>query len=177
MAFTIPVSGEEANAWPPQDLVLLEIQVTSTEDGGTTPPPPHTWHAPVVEDMLQGGKSGLTEVVVMGPGQAILFYGRWSLGEGFSLCEAWDAMIMLSGAISWVGRQAQLNASVISPWECWHMIAQAIVEWHIKARGPGHPHSHLPALPPFSFCNQDRPQQEGRLQSMDECGEEPRHTH
>ena len=36
----------------PETLYCLEIQVSSTEDGGTTPPPPHAWQAPVVEDML-----------------------------------------------------------------------------------------------------------------------------
>ena len=36
----------------PEAWCCLEIQVTSTKDGGTKPPPPHTWQAPMVEDML-----------------------------------------------------------------------------------------------------------------------------
>ena len=60
----------------PEDQYCLEIQVILTKEGGATPPPPHAWQAPVVEDILQDGKSGLTEAVVMGPGCAILFYGR-----------------------------------------------------------------------------------------------------
>ena len=36
----------------PETQYCLEIQVISTEDGVTTPPPPHAWQAPVVEDML-----------------------------------------------------------------------------------------------------------------------------
>ena len=71
----------------PWTQYCLEIQVISTEDGETTPPPPHTWQAPVVEDMVWDGKSSLTEAVVMGPGWAVLFYGWWSLGEGLSLGE------------------------------------------------------------------------------------------
>ena len=54
----------------------LEIQVTSTKDDRVTPPPPHTWQAPIVEDMVRDGKSGLTEAIVTGPGRAILFH-RW----------------------------------------------------------------------------------------------------
>ena len=54
----------------------LEIQVISTEEGGTTPPPPHAWQVPVVEDMLQDGRSGPTEEVVTGPGGAVLSYGQ-----------------------------------------------------------------------------------------------------
>ena len=41
----------------------------------------------------------------------------------------------------------------------------------------GVPICYLPAFVPFSFCNQDRPLQEERLPSDDECVEEPRHTH
>ena len=72
----------------PGTWYCLEIQVISTEDGGTTPPPLHAWQALVVEDMVQDGTSSLTEAVVTGPGWAILFYGWQSLGEGLSLGEA-----------------------------------------------------------------------------------------
>ena len=64
----------------------------------------------------------------MGPGWAVLFYGRQSLGEGLSLGKAHDTMFMLSGALSWVGKQVQLNANVLSLWEDWQMIAQAITK-------------------------------------------------
>ena len=36
----------------PKTQYCLEIQVISTEDGGTTLPPPHAWQAPVMEEML-----------------------------------------------------------------------------------------------------------------------------
>ena len=64
---------------------------------GATPPPPHAWQVPVVENMLCDGRSGLTKANVMGPGQAVLFHGRQSLEEGLSLGEMRDAMFMLSG--------------------------------------------------------------------------------
>ena len=91
--------------WP-ETWYCLEIQATSTEDGGVMPPPWHTWQAPVVEDMVWDGKSGLTEAIVTGSGWAILFYGWQSLGEGLSMDEVWHATFMLSGTISWVGKQA-----------------------------------------------------------------------
>ena len=37
----------------------LEIWVTLTDELGDTPPPSHTWMAPVVEDMLWEGRDGL----------------------------------------------------------------------------------------------------------------------
>ena len=88
-----------------------------TKDGGATPPPSHAWQAPVVEDMLRDGKSGITEAVVMGSDWAILFYGRQFLGEELSFGKECDAMFMLSGTISLVGKQAQLNANALSLWE------------------------------------------------------------
>ena len=82
-------------------------------------------------------QAGLTEAVVTGPGWAILFYGWQSLGEGLSLGEAQDAMFTLSGAISWIGKQAQLAAKPVSLGDGQQLIAQAITEGHIEPRGPG----------------------------------------
>ena len=48
----------------------------STEELGAVPPPSHAWMASLVEDMLHDARTSLTEAVVMGPGRAILFYGR-----------------------------------------------------------------------------------------------------
>ena len=59
--------------------------MTLTKELCAVPPPPHTWTVPLVEDMLCYARTGLTEAVVMGPGRAILFYERSSLGEGLSL--------------------------------------------------------------------------------------------
>ena len=37
--------------WP-ETQYCLEIQVTSTKDGGVMPPPLHAWQVPVVENMV-----------------------------------------------------------------------------------------------------------------------------
>ena len=63
-----------------------------------------------------------------GPSWSVLFYGRQSLGEGLSLGEVQGAMFMLSGAISWVGKQAKLNVNPVSLDEGWLLIGQAITE-------------------------------------------------
>ena len=64
--------------------------------------------APIVVDMLHQGRTGLTKAVVTGPGRDVLFYGRWSLGEGLSLGEVRDVVHMLTGAGIWVGKLAYL---------------------------------------------------------------------
>ena len=88
----------------------LEIHVTLKEELGALPPPSHSWTAPLVEDMLHDIRTGLTKVVVTGPGRAVLFYGRHSMGEGLTADEARDAIFLLSGAGTWVGKLAYLPA-------------------------------------------------------------------
>ena len=106
----------------------LEIHVVSTEDEKAIPPPSHTLQAPIVEDMIQEGRPGLTEAVVTGPGWAILFYGHHSLREGLNLGEVRDAVFTLSGVVAWVGKQAELNAKPESLGEGQQLITQAITK-------------------------------------------------
>ena len=71
---------------------------------------------------------------------------------------------MLSGAISWVGKQAQLNANPVS-------LGEGQCSWSPKPslndtlnpEDPGCNHSILPASSPFNLCNQDQPTQVARL--------------
>ena len=67
----------------PGTQYCLGIHFTLTEEVGAATPP-HASMAPVVEDMLCHGWTGLTKAVVMGLGRAVLFYGRQSLGEVLS---------------------------------------------------------------------------------------------
>ena len=84
--------------------------MTLTEELGAIPPPSHSWTAPLVEDMLQEARTGLTKAVVTGPGRAVLFYGRCSMGEGLKVDEARDATFLLTGAGTWVGKLTYLTA-------------------------------------------------------------------
>ena len=65
--------------------------------------------APLVKDMLHDARTGLTEAVVIGPGRAVLFYGRHSMGEGLTADEGRDAAFLLTGAGTWVGKSAYLT--------------------------------------------------------------------
>ena len=103
-----------------------------------------------------------------GPSWAILFYRRQSL-EGQSFGEAHDAMFMLTGDISWVGKQAQLDANAVTLQEGWWIIGQAITKHHVEAREHRCPHTSPSAVPPFSFSSQTGAPLEVRLPSADEC--------
>ena len=129
----------------------LSIQVTLTDELGDVPPPLHTWTAPVVEDMLQETRAGLTEAVVIGPGRAILFYGRRSMGEGLKVDEARDATFLLTGAGMWVGKSAYLTANPMMLQEGKRAIAHAISDQGVKVRGLGCPQVNPPAQQPFRF--------------------------
>ena len=122
-----------------------------TDELGDVPPHLHTWTAPVVEDMLQEARDGLTQAVVIGPGRAILFYGRCSMGEGLKADKTRDAAFLLTGAGMWVGKLAYLTASPMTLQEAKRAITQAVSDNKVKARGPGCPQVNLPAQLPFRF--------------------------
>ena len=127
----------------PNTKYCLGIHVTLTEETGAAPPPPHTWTAPMVEDMLCHGRTGLTEAIVMGPGRAVLFYGRQSLGEGLSLGEVRDTAFTPTGTYTWVGKPAYPAADPLTIQEGQLIITQSIIECQIEVRGPGWPQLHL----------------------------------
>ena len=128
--------------------------MTLTDELGDVPPPSHSWTAPVVEDMLQEARAGLTEAVVTSPGRAILFYGRHSMGEGLRADEARDVTFLLTGAGMWVGKLAYLTADPMTIQEDKRAIAQAVLDNKVKARGPGCPQLNPPAQQPFKFNTQ-----------------------
>ena len=121
------------------------------DEMGDAPPPPHAWTAPVVGDMLQEARAGLTEAVVIGPRRAILFYGRHSMGEGLKADKARDATFLLTGAGMWVGKLAYLTADPMTIPEGRRAIGQAILDNRVKVRGPGCPRVNPLGQQPFKF--------------------------
>ena len=79
-----------------------------------------------MEDMLHDARTRLTKAVVIGPGRAVLFYGRCSMGEGLTTDEARDAASLLAGAGTWVGKLAYLTTDPITNQEGRRAIAQAV---------------------------------------------------
>ena len=107
--------------------------------------------APLVEDMLHEARTRLTEAVVTGPGRAVLFYRRHSMGEGLMADEARDATFLLTRAGTWVGKAAYLTADSVTIHEDRRAIAQAVLDNRVKARGPGYSLFNLPAQQPLWF--------------------------
>ena len=108
--------------------------MTLSEELGAVPPPSHSWMAPLMEDMLCDARAGLTKAVVTGPGRAVLFYGRCSMGEGLTTDEPRDAAFLLTGAGTWVEKLDYLTADPMTIQEGRRAIAQAISDHQVKAR-------------------------------------------
>ena len=129
--------------------------MTLTAETGAVHPLSHTWTVPLVEDMLCYARTGLTEAVAMGPGRAVIFYGRHSLGEGLSPGKSRDAAFMLTGVGTWVGKPAYLAQDPLTIQEGWWGIAWAITKCWKKVRGPGHPHVNLLTPQPSDLTNME----------------------
>ena len=104
-----------------------------------------------MEDMLHDARTRLTKAVVIGPGKAVLSYGRHSMGEGLMADEARDATFLLTGAGTWVGKSAYLTADPMTIQEGRWAIAQTVTDHQVKARVPGNLPVNLPAQQPFRF--------------------------
>ena len=135
----------------PNTKHCLEICVTLTGELGAEPPPSHSCTAPLMEDMLHDARTRLTKAEVVGPGRAVLFYGRCSMGEGLTVDEARDAAFLLTGTGTWVGKLAYLTADAITIQEGRRVIAQAISDHQANARGPGCPCVNPLAQQSFQF--------------------------
>ena len=125
--------------------------MTLTEELGAVPLPSHSWMAPLVEDMLHDTRTSCTEAVASGPGRAVLFYGRCSLGEDLTIDKARDAAFLLTRLGTWVGKTAYLAADPMTIQEGQWVITQAITDCLVKARGMGHPCANLLTQQPFRF--------------------------
>ena len=90
-------------------------------------------------------------LLVAGPGRAVLFYVRCSLGESLSPDESRDATFMLTGAGIWVGKPTYLAADPMTIQEGQWEIAWVVTKCQIKARGPGCPHVNPLTPQPFRF--------------------------
>ena len=121
LARRLPSSG-------PNTRHCLEIHVTLTEELGAVPPLPHSWMTPLMEDMLCDARTGLTKAVVRGPGRAVLFYGKCSMGEGLTADEVRDAAFLLTGAGTSVGKLAYLAVDPMTIQEGRWAIAEAVTD-------------------------------------------------
>ena len=77
--------------------------------------------------------------MVLAPGEAILFFGRWSLKEGLPHGKVRDFAFSMASPVIWARRQAQVKMTVNTVQEGQWAIADAVLEKRMKAQGPGHP--------------------------------------
>ena len=119
----------------------IQVTVTPEDGGGDQPPLTHAWGRCLINDILQEAwpEDWITEAVVLSPGKAILFFGRWSRNEGLPYHRARNDQFGLGGPFNWPGRPAQIEALRKTVQEGCHAIIEAVVEKKTKTRRPGQP--------------------------------------
>ena len=136
---------------------FLYLCQSHSRGGGDHPPPSHAWSGLLIAGMFQDGlKEWITEVVVLAPGEAILFFGRWSCKEGLSYTSARDVGFSLTGPVNWARRTVQVEVTANMEQEGLWAIADAVMEKKIEVRGPGCPWGLEKAILSLaSTCNVD----------------------
>ena len=87
--------------------------MTLGERGGNQPPPSHAWSGLSIVDMFQDSlEEQIAEAVVLAPGEAILFFGQWSIKEGLPLGNARDVGFSLTGPVNWASRTVHVESTV-----------------------------------------------------------------
>ena len=69
------------------------------DGGGNQPPPSHAWGECLITNILQEAwlEDQITKATVLSPGEANLFFGRYSRNEGLPYCRARDIEFGLGG--------------------------------------------------------------------------------
>ena len=88
------------------DASLHSHQCDSRGGGGDQSLPSHAWSGLLIVDMFQDCfKEWITKAVTLAPGEAILFFWRWSHKEGLPYTSARDIGFSLTGPVNWLGEQ------------------------------------------------------------------------
>ena len=72
--------------------------------------PPYTWNETVVKDILGPGVKGISDVIIINPGECLVFMGQHSKGHGFTQAEAmaYTREIHDSHGL-WIGHRVQMR--------------------------------------------------------------------
>ena len=90
----------------------LQVDVFSKTDPTHPPPPPHAWMAGVIRDILIRFVPNVWEIILIGLGSAILFFGRHAyLREGLFPLEAEELAASVNQEVEWVGQIVEVQAT------------------------------------------------------------------
>ena len=122
-----------------QKVYCIQVRVMLEDGGGNQPPPSHAWGGCLITNILQKAwpDECITEAVVLSPGEAILFFSRYSRNEGLPYCWARNIEFSLGGPFNWARRPTQIGALRKAMQEGGCTIIEAVVEKKMKARRPG----------------------------------------
>ena len=104
----IPGAGREVNELdvrPQRCLYCLQLDVTMVRDPSRPPPPRPSWMVTIIKDMVLTDAPNIKDCVILGPGLAILFFGRHQEPrEGLYLHEAQELAEVMTKTTTWMGQ-------------------------------------------------------------------------
>ena len=100
----------------------IQVRVMLGDGGSDQPPLAHAWRGCLITNILQEAwlEDGITEAVVLSPGQAILFFGRCSRNEGLPYHRARSIELGLGDPFNWAGRPTQIKENCAGRLLCHH---------------------------------------------------------
>ena len=101
---------------PPDDrrrrdryALLFGVQQVNVEAGPNIMPP-YAWNETVIKDILGSEIRGISDVIVINPGECLIFTGQRSKGHGFTQAEAVALAQELHNSYTlWIGRRVQIR--------------------------------------------------------------------
>lgn len=109
--------GTETKPTPPPDMeeefYYIRVRVTLTGQAPYGPPDSYAWTPEIVNNLLRIQDPDFTEALITGPGEAVVFYGRRTRGEGLTEAQAEISRARLSANVMWVAQSARLTADPV----------------------------------------------------------------
>ena len=125
----IPGAGREVNeldVGPRQRLYCLQLDVTMVREPSRPPPPRPAWTVAIIKDMVLTDAPNIKDCVILGPGSAILFFGRHQEPrEGLYLHEAQELAEVMTKTTTWTGQPAHQMVFPITIAEGRHAISMS----------------------------------------------------
>ena len=97
----------ELDVGPRRRLYCLQLDVTMVQQPSRPPPPRPAWTVAIIKDMVSTDAPNIKDCVILGPGSAILFFGRHQEPrEGLYLHEAQELAEVMTKTTTWTGQPA-----------------------------------------------------------------------
>ena len=126
------------------------LHLCQNDSGGNKPLSFHAWSGSLIANIFQAGlKEQITEAVVLSPGEATLFFERWSCQEGLPYTSARDIGFSWTGPINWARGATQVEETKNTVQEGHWAIVDAVMDIKNEGQEPGAPQGSRKTIRPW----------------------------